>query len=107
MARDFLLDNVNRLQLFNPNEAAEVFQTHAEALEADSEAEKAKILETVAQFAKDAELSPLLLRICLAIAIADRNFSSSEREVASELGKVLSLEESELSNLLEEAGKCT
>ena len=107
IARDYLLDNVNRLQLFDPNQAAEVFRAQAEALEADNETQKARILETIAQFANDAELAPLLLRICIAIAIADRNFSSSEREVVSQLGKMLGLEESELSNLLKEAGKVT
>ena len=105
IARDYLLDNVNRLQLFDPNEAAEVFRTHAEALEADNENQKAKILETMAKFAKDAELAPLLLRICIAIAVADRNFSSPEREVVAQLGQVLGLKESELSNLLKQAGK--
>ncbi len=107
IARDYLLDNVKRLQLFDPNEAAEVFRTYAEALEADHETEKAKILETVGEFAKDAELAPLLMRICIAIAIADRDFSSSEQRVVSQLGQVLGLEESALSNLLKQAGKVT
>ena len=92
MARDYVLDHVKELQVFDPNEAAELFRSYAEAIEADPDAGSSKVLEAVTQLSGDRELAPLLLRVCVVIGKADLNFSEREREVVATLCDVLGLE---------------
>ena len=98
MARDFVLDNVKELQVFTPAEAVELFRTYSEIIASSPEKGKAKVLAAVKQLAGDRELSELLIRVCIAIAKADYNFSEGEREVVSSLCDILGLEEENFLN---------
>ncbi|MDJ0508431.1 MAG: tellurite resistance TerB family protein [Crocosphaera sp.] len=91
MARDYILDNIEQLQVFDANEAAEIFRIKAEALQNNYQQEKTKIIGLIAHYTVDKELGGLLLQICLIIAKADRNLSSSEQEIMNELKQVLEI----------------
>ncbi len=96
MARDYVLDHVKQLQIFDPNEASDLFCNYAEAISNNPQIGKANVLEATAQFSGDQELASLLLRICLVIAKADGNCSPSELEVINTFCDVLGLEEVEI-----------
>ena len=97
MARDYILDHVQRLQMCDANEAADVFRNQIEALKNNYQEAKSKILELITPYAGDAELAPLLLRISIAIAKADRELQPSEEAMVTELRKVLQIDKLELS----------
>ena len=92
MARDYILDHVEQLQLCDANEAADLFRNQTEALQNNYEQEKKRILKLISPYADDRELAALLLRICETIATADRELKSSEQQILSELKKVLRIE---------------
>ena len=100
MARDYLLDHVRQLQVFDVNLAADLFREFVEALEQDYQSTKGQIVEVIAEFAEDQEIAPLLLRLCHAIAYADRDLSLAEENTMLELGKILKLDQSDISALI-------
>ncbi len=97
IARDYILDNVEQLQVFDANEAAEIFRIKAEALQNNYQQEKKQIIKFIAPYREDRELAPLLLKICLIIAKADRNLTSSEQEIINELKQTLAINELDIS----------
>ena len=101
MARDYVLDHVRELQVFAPNEAAEVFRTYAETISIDPTRGKALVLEAITQLSGDKELASLLLRICMVIGKSDRDFSQPEHEVINTFSDVLGLEKEEIEFQLE------
>ncbi len=97
MARDYILDNVQQLQLFDANEAAETFRIKAEALQNNYQPEKTEIIELITVYSGDRELGPLLLQISLIIAKADRELKPSEQEIINELKQVLQINDLDIS----------
>ncbi|MDJ0728623.1 MAG: tellurite resistance TerB family protein [Crocosphaera sp.] len=95
MARDYILDHVEQLQVFDANEAAEIFRIKAEALQNNYQQEKTQILKLITPYTQDRELAPLLLKICLVIAKADRKLTSSEQEIINELKQILEINDLE------------
>ncbi|MGK7948735.1 MAG: tellurite resistance TerB family protein [Xenococcaceae cyanobacterium] len=100
MARDYVLDHVRELQVFDPNEAAELFRTYAETISIDPKRGKTVILEAITQLSGDAELASLLLRICVVIGKSDCDFSQRERAVINTFGDVLGLDKGEIERQL-------
>ena len=96
MARDYVLDHVQQLQVFDPNEAADLFCTYAETISNNPQLGKAHVLEAITHLSGNRELASLLLRICLVIAKADRNFSQPEHEVIDTFCDVLGLNKEEI-----------
>ena len=96
MARDYVLDHVQQLQVFDPNEAADLFRSYAETISNNPQLGKANVLEAINHLAGDLELASLLLRICLVIAKADCDFSQPEHEVIDTFCDVLGLDEEEI-----------
>ena len=97
MARDYILDNVQQLQLFDANEAAEIFRLKGEALQNNYQGEKTEIIKLITPYIGDRELAPLLLQISLVIANADRELKASEQEIINELKEVLQVNKIDMS----------
>ncbi len=97
MAREYILDNVQQLQLFDANEAAETFRIKAEALQNNYQQEKTEIINLITPYSGDRELAPLLLQISLVIAKADRELKPSEQEIINELKEVLQINDLDIS----------
>lgn len=93
MARDYILDHVEQLQVFDANEAAEIFRLKTEALQNNYQQEKTAIIKLVSPYCEDRELSNLLLQISLTIAKADTKLTSSEQEIINELKQILEIDE--------------
>ena len=98
MARDYLLDRVEILHMFDPGEAADLFRNYAETILEDADEGSANVLESVKKLSGDAELAPLLIRVCIAICKADRNFTEQEHAMVANLCNVLGLEGMDLDN---------
>ena len=96
MARDYVLDHVKELQVFAPNEAAELFRTYAETISTDPNRGKTMVLEAMTKLSRDEELASLLLRICMVIGKADYDFNQQEWEVIDTFCDVLGLEKEEI-----------
>ena len=96
MARDYVLDHVKQLQVFEPNEAADIFRVYAETISNNPQLGKANVLEAISKLSGDQELASLLLRICLVIAKADCSFSQPEHEVIDSFCDVLGLDKEEI-----------
>ena len=101
MARDYVLDHVRELQVFDPNEAAELFRTYAETISIDPKKGKAMVLEAITKLSGNEELASLLLRICLVIVKADRDFSQQEGEVITIFCDILGLEKERIDRQME------
>ena len=96
MARDYVLDHVQQLQVFDPNEAADLFRNYAETISNNPQLGKAHVLEKITHLSGDRELASLLIRICLVIAKADRNFSQAEHKVIDTFCDVLGLDKEDI-----------
>ncbi len=96
MARDYVLDHVQQLQIFDSNEAADLFRTYAETITNNPQVGKTHVLEAITQISEDRELAAILMRICLVIARADRNFSQPEHEVIDTFCDILGLDKEEI-----------
>ncbi len=99
LGRDYVLDRVEQLQVFEAAEAVKLFRGFVGAIEADREAGTARVHATVAKLAGDDELEQLLLRVCVAIAKADSDFSEPERAVVAALCDTLGTERIEVDRL--------
>ena len=86
------LDNGQQLQVFDANEAAEIFRIKGEALPNNYQQEKTAIIELITPYIGDRELAPLLLQICLVIAQADRELKPSEQAIINEFKQILQID---------------
>ncbi|MDJ0681662.1 MAG: TerB family tellurite resistance protein [Xenococcaceae cyanobacterium MO_167.B52] len=96
MARDYILDQVRELQVFEPNEAVELFRTYAETISLDPEKGEVIVDKAITQLCGDEELASLLLRICLVMAKADRDLSQQEQKVINGFCDILGLDKGEI-----------
>ena len=72
--RDYCLQTISQLQIFNATQAKSVFYDYLDLLENGG---KAKLLDTVARKTQDSTAATLLISIGIAIAKADYEFSDS------------------------------
>ncbi len=101
MARDYLLDRVEILHMFDSGMAADLFRQYAESIQEDTDAGWAKVIESVKKISGDEELARLLIRVCIAICKADLKFSEREHAIVADLCGVLGLEGIDLNSQTE------
>lgn len=76
---DAVLESLAELRVFDPHQAVNLFDARIEALQADREAGRVEAFETIRRGATADGAAELLVRICVAISLADGKFASSER----------------------------
>ena len=84
---DAVLESLAELRVFDPHDAVNLFNARVEALQADRQAGRAEAFEAIrrgaargaAGAASDDSAAELLVRICVAISLADGKFVSHER----------------------------
>ncbi len=96
MARDYILDHVKELQVFDPNEAVELFRTYAETISLDPIKGEVIVRKAITQLWGEEELASLLLRICLVMAKADRDLTEQEQQVINSFCDLLGLDKGEI-----------
>jgi tellurite resistance protein TerB len=93
---DQALDAVHRLNIYDRNEAADLYRSWIDELESDPEDARSRIMKAVHEISDDEEAARILIRICIAIAKSDETIDDAERETVNELADALGLDSSTL-----------
>lgn len=93
VGRDEVLRRIEALQAFDTHEAVDIFRDHVGAIEADWAAGTARALEALAPLGSDAASAQLLLRVAVAIAKADADFSPEEQRAIARICEALGMEQ--------------
>jgi tellurite resistance protein TerB len=80
-----VVEKVTDLQVFDPHRAGELHRSYASALAKDAARGKREAIEAVEKISGDREKSRLVVGVCIAVAVADREFSECERTAIREL----------------------
>lgn len=91
-ALDDLLESVRELQVYGPHVATDLCRDYVDAIAADAESGKARVLEAVGRIAGDDEASRLVIQMCLVISRSDGEFSESEVDAVRDLCAALRLD---------------
>lgn len=92
LSRDDVLTRVDALQAFDSNDAVDSFRGFAAAIDEDPEKGTTAALAAVSRFGDDAEVAQLLLRVAMAIAKADSDFTAEEQKAIARLCEALGTE---------------
>ncbi len=76
---DAVLESLAELRIFDPHQAVDMFNGWLESLQADREAGRAEAFEAIRRGATEDGAAELLVRISVAISLADGKFVSAER----------------------------
>lgn len=76
---DAVLESLAELRVFDPHDAVNLFDARIEALQADREAGRAEAFETIRRGAAADGAAEVLVRICVAISLADGKYVPHER----------------------------
>jgi len=86
-----VLENLAELRVFDPHQAVDLFNARVEALQADREAGQAAAFEAIRRGAGAEGAAELLVRICVAISLADGRFVAHERAMLGLICAALNL----------------
>ena len=86
-----LRERVDGLPAFDTETAAEYYREYLDALAADSRSGRERVFAAVGRIAGDDGAAPLVIQVCLTIAIADRSVGQSEYDAICELSNKLGL----------------
>ena len=89
---DAVLESLAELRVFDPHEAVDLFNARVEALQVDREAGRAAAFEAIRRGAAAAGAAELLVRICVAISLADGKYVPHERAMLGLICAALNLE---------------
>jgi len=95
LARDYILENVRELKLYDVHTAVDLFRDYVEAIQADPDAATEKIFKIVSKFTKDKDHAIVLVRASILIAKSDSRLSESEKKVIGKICRALNLNTSE------------
>ncbi|MCZ6510913.1 MAG: TerB family tellurite resistance protein [Alphaproteobacteria bacterium] len=76
---DAVLESLAELRIFDPHVAVNLFNDRLEALQVDRDDGRAAAFEAIRRGATAEGAGELLVRICVAISLADGKFATSER----------------------------
>jgi tellurite resistance protein TerB len=96
LSRDDVLQRVDALKSFDAHEAVDIFRDHVRAIEANREVGTERALKSLAPVGSDAASAQLLLRVAVAIAKADSDFSPVEQRAIARICEALGCEELDL-----------
>jgi tellurite resistance protein len=92
---DAVLESLSELRVFDPHQAVDLFNARVEALQADRDAGQAAAFETIRRCAAGGAANDgaavLLVRICVAISLADGKFVPHERAMLGLICAALNL----------------
>jgi len=88
---DAVLESLAELRIYDPHEAVNLFDTRVAALRTDREAGQTAAFAAIRRGAGAPEAAELLLRICVAISLADGKFVSHERAMLGLICATLNL----------------
>lgn len=90
MSLDNVLDGVDRLKIYDPREAVDLFNTYLDALQdADNKIAKKKLLWQIEETFTTKTDRAVLLKICWAISHADGKTGKSDYEAIEEIAEAV------------------
>lgn len=89
---DRIMETLEALQVFDPHEGVDLFNTHVEDILSDPKAGREKAVAAIQAVATDEETKQLILRICIAISQADGRISLVEQIEIVSLCSLLGIE---------------
>ena len=96
VGRDRILSRLAEILPFNTRDAIALYERYARRLDDQPEAGRREVLEKIAAFRGSRDDLLILVRACLAIGHADRDFSARERSVVEEICRQVGLDPAEL-----------
>lgn len=94
---DDMLENVERLNIHDPDKAVQILNDYVHALESNAESAQSVLIGKLKRVAGDREAADLIARIALAVCYADDQFNYAERLQFAEICQTLGVDANELS----------
>jgi len=95
---DAVVESLSELRLFDPQEVVDAFDADVEALSRDADGEREAMLKTIEAGTANDGAADLLLRIAVAISLADGRDSSDEHQVIDRICAALGLPDGAAAN---------
>jgi tellurite resistance protein len=96
VARDRILARLADLLPLNTRDAVALYERYARRLDDQPDAGRREVLEKIGGFDGSRDDLLILVRACLAIGHADRDFSARERSVVEEICRQVGIDPAEL-----------
>ena len=94
---DDMLENLERLNLHDPEKAIQILNEYIHTLQDDPETAQAVLIGKLKRFADDREAADLIVQIALAVSYADGHFNYAERMQFAEICETLGVDLKEAS----------
>lgn len=89
---DMVVESLSELRLFDPHEVVDAFDADVEALSRDADGEREAMLKTIVAGTGKDGAADLLLRISVAISLADGRDSADEHQMIEKICAALGLD---------------
>ncbi|WP_162139109.1 tellurite resistance TerB family protein [Synechococcus sp. PCC 7336] len=87
--KDFCLENLSKLNIFEPHEASDIFLRYVRSLQDNPTSGKAEVLEAIDKLPDNKRDSDLLISICIGVGNCDCDLSQEEVDAIVEVGQQL------------------
>ncbi len=94
---DDMLENLERLNLHDPEKAIQILNEYIHALQDDPETAQAVLIGKLKRFTDDRKAADLIVQIALAVSYADGHFNYAERMQFAEICETLGVDLKEAS----------
>ncbi len=96
---DDMLENLDRLNLHDPEKAIEILNDYIHALQEDPEPAQAVLIGKLKRISADRDAADLIVKIALVVSYADGHFNYAERMQFAEICETLGVDPKEASRL--------
>jgi tellurite resistance protein TerB len=100
LALQAVLSNAEQLKLSDPDQALMLYTRHVDRIRRDFDAGKQEAMQAIGACRGDVEAAELILRVGVAIAKADRQFTASERSMIEEISRAVGIEGLDMTDLV-------
>ncbi len=92
---DDMLENLERLNLHDPEKAIQILNDYIHALQKDPEPAQAVLIGKLKRISADRDAADLIVKIALAVSYADGHFNYAERMQFAEICETLGVDSKE------------
>ncbi len=96
---DDMLENLERLNLHDPEKAIQILNDYIHALQKDPEPAQAVLIGKLKRISADRDAADLIVKIALAVSYADGHFNYAERMQFAEICETLGVDPKEASRI--------
>ncbi len=92
MKLDQFLETINKLKIYDPHIAVDLFNEFVDQLNEDKADSRAKAMQRIKDIAEKKEDAQIILEICVAISLADGTLSNEEKTELAFISETLDVE---------------